>query len=165
MSRLPAPSQQWTERLQHRDPTVICPACFWIGTPRLCLRGGFVIERGLWGLGLATLGIMPVVGDLCAGLGCLPGLLYSVWRRSRRSSVCPQCGANQLVSEEDAYPPACSHFLFSAERSREPGRTQSWPTVAQETAVNSSMSAIGVASRARWTQNVRHSEQKLEERA
>jgi hypothetical protein len=163
MSRLPAPSQQWTERLQHRNPTVICPACFWIGTPRLCLRGSFFIERVLWGLGLATLGIMPLVGELCAGLGCLPGLLYSVWRRSRRSSVCPQCGTNQLVSEEDAYPPACSHFLFSTERSRESDRTQSWPTVAQETAVHSSMSAIGVASQAGRTQNVRDSEQKPEE--
>ena len=130
MSRLPAPSQQRTDRLQHRNPTVMCPACFWIGMPSSYLRGSFVIERALWGLGLATLGTMPVVGELYAGLGCLPGLFYSVWRRSPRSRVCPQCGANQLVSEEDAYPPACSHFLFSAERSSEPDRTKSWSTVA-----------------------------------
>ncbi len=157
MIQLPALSQKCTERLQHRNPTVICPACFWIGMPRLCLRGTLVIESVLWGLGLATLGIMAVGGELYAGLACLPGLFYSVWRRSRRSSVCPQCGANQLVSEEDAYPPACSHFLFSAERSRQPDPTQSrgtqsWSTVAQETAVRSSVYAIGVASQAGWTQ-------------
>ncbi len=151
MSQLPALSRKFAERLQYRNPTVLCPACFWIGMPRLCLRGTFVIESVLWGLGLATLGIMAAVGELYAGLACLPGLVYSVWRRSRRSGVCPQCGANQLVSEEDAYPPACSHFLFSAERSRHPDRTQSWSTVAQETAVRSSVSAIGVASQAGWT--------------
>jgi len=173
MSQLPALSRQFAERLQHRNPTVLCPACFWIGMPRLGLRGTFVIESVLWGLGLATLGIMAAVGELYAGLACLPGLVYSVWRRSRRSGVCPQCGANQLVSEEDAYPPACSHFLFSAERSRQPDQPQSyrtqsyrtqsrgmpsWSTVAQETAVRSSVAAIGVASQAGWTQTEPRSE-------
>ena len=148
MSQLPALSQQCTERLQHQNPTVLCPACFWIGMPRLCLRGTFVIESVLWALGLVTLGIMAVVGELYAGLVCLPGLFYSVWRRSHRSDVCPQCGANELVSEEDAYPPACSHFLFSAERSSEPDRTQSWSPVAQETTTRSSVHAIEVACKA-----------------
>ena len=133
MSQLPALSRQCTERLQHRNPTVLCPACFWIGMPRLGLRGSFVIESVLWGLGLATFGIMAVVGGLYAGLACMPGLFYSVWRRSRRSGVCPQCGANQLVSEENAYPPACSHFLFSAERAGQPDRTQSWRTQSRGT--------------------------------
>ena len=183
MSQLPALSRQFAERLQHRNPTVLCPACFWIGMAQPRLRGSFVTESVLWGLGLAALGIMAVVGELYAGLACLPGLFYSVWRRSRRSGLCPQCGANQLVSEEDAYPPACSHFLFSAERSREPDqpqsyrtqswRTPSWSTVAQETAVRSSMSAIGVSSQAGWTQteprsdshSESYSEQKQEEGA
>lgn len=58
---------------------MICPNCGFQGKPKRSTRGSLMIEIVLW---LAFI---------------FPGLLYSLWRLSTRSSVCPQCGAGNLV--------------------------------------------------------------------
>ena len=127
MSQLPALIQQPAKRLPLTRTALLCPACFWVGSPGSRLRGSGMLESLLWGMGIATLGLTVAAGTISFGLACLPGLFYSVWRRYRRSRRCPQCGRHPLVPEEDAYPPACSHFLFSAEPTRSPAHEQDAP--------------------------------------
>ncbi len=78
---------------------------------------------------LSQLSQLPVV------LACLSGLAYSMWRLYRRPAACPRCGGQPLMPEEAAYPPACSHFLFSTEPRRTPdenrGRSSEGKDVAQ----------------------------------
>ncbi len=50
-----------------------CPACEYVGYPEELIRGGCAIEIILW---------------LCF---LIPGLIYSIWRRSSPSKVCPKC--------------------------------------------------------------------------
>lgn len=58
---------------------VVCLACGHQGPPRASTPGSFAIEVVLW---------------LCF---ILPGLVYSMWRLSRRTAVCSACGATTLV--------------------------------------------------------------------
>ena len=121
MSSLPAVVRLRAEQLSPVPPYLLCPACFWSGLPRSYLRGSLVVEILLWALGVTGVGLLLLVGQLVqllVALLCLPGLGYSVWRRYRRSAVCPQCGSGPLLPEGAVYPPACSHFLFSTEPRR-----------------------------------------------
>ena len=122
LNQLPALTQPSAEPLSPVDADFLCPACFWVGSPQSRPRGSVVIESLLWGFGFVIAGLMVVGEQSSIGLACLPGPVYSVWRRYRRPAACPQCGTHPLVPEDAAYPPACSHFLFSAEPKREENR-------------------------------------------
>lgn len=129
MSSLPAVVQPTAEPLSPAPSHLLCPACFWSGPPQPPRRGSLVVESLLWGLGVTSLGLMLLVGQvaqLLAALPCLPSLGYSVWRRYRRSAACPQCGSGPLLPEDAVYPPACSHFLFSAESGCAPDENRGW---------------------------------------
>lgn len=118
VSQLPAAIRSTAEPLPPVPAHLLCPACFWTGLPRPRLRGSFVFESLLWAVGVTAMGLLLLAGQFAhfpVALPCLPGLGYSVWRRSRRSVTCPQCGSGPLLPEDAVYPPACSHFLFSAE--------------------------------------------------
>ena len=128
-SQLPAVVRPTAEQLPPAPSHLLCPACFWSGLPQPRLRGSFVVESLLWGLGVTSVGLMLLAGQLAqlpVALPCLPGLGYSVWRRYRRSAACPQCGLRPLLPEEAIYPPACSHFLFSTEPGRAPAENRGW---------------------------------------
>lgn len=58
---------------------MICTRCGHAGTPALATPGSILVELVLW---------------LCL---IVPGLIYSLWRLSRRHEVCKACGATQLV--------------------------------------------------------------------
>jgi hypothetical protein len=57
----------------------ICPNCGYQGAPRSITKGSFLIELFLW---------------LCF---IIPGLLYSLWRVSSRTTGCPSCGASNMI--------------------------------------------------------------------
>lgn len=123
MSSLPAVARPRVKRLTPAPANLLCPACFWSGLPQPRLRGSLVVESLLWALGVTSMGLLLLAGQLSqlpVALPCLPGLGYSVWRRYRRSVACPQCGGRPLLPEEAIYPPDCSHFLFSTEPRRAP---------------------------------------------
>jgi len=58
---------------------VRCPQCGFEGRARRRNRGSLLIEVILW---------------LCM---ILPGLLYSIWSRSRKALVCPNCAYPYVV--------------------------------------------------------------------
>jgi hypothetical protein len=57
----------------------VCKQCGTVGKPKSYTPGSILIEIVLW---------------LCF---LVPGLLYSLWRLSRRRSVCSACGSPDLV--------------------------------------------------------------------
>lgn len=97
----------------------VCPACFWVGRPRMAARGSAAVESLLWTAGIAS------AAGFISGV-TLPALLpiwlagpgYSVWRHSRRAPACRQCGTHTLIPEDVACPPAPAHFLFSTQPAR-----------------------------------------------
>lgn len=54
-------------------PSMICPACGTQGNPETQNKGSALIELVLW---------------LCF---IIPGLIYSIWRRSSPNEICPAC--------------------------------------------------------------------------
>ena len=137
MSSLPAVARPRVKRLTPAPANLLCPACFWSGLPQPRLRGSLVVESLLWALGVTSMGLMLLAGQLVqllVALSCLPGLGYSVWRRYRRSAVCPQCGSGPLLPEDAVYPPACSHFLFSTEPRRVPDENRGWSATGKDPA-------------------------------
>lgn len=104
------------------DPPVVerghavCPACFWVGRPRPVARGSAIVESLLWAAGIGSAAGFLFGVTLPALLPLLlagPG--YSVWRHSRRTPACRQCGTYTLIPEDVACPPAPAHFLFSTQ--------------------------------------------------
>ncbi len=127
LSQPPAVVRPTAEQLSYTPSYLLCSACFWSGLPQPRLRGSFVIESLLWAIGVASMGLLLVMGQLShlpVALACLPGLGYSVWRRYCRSVVCPQCGQCPLLPEEALYPPDCAHFLFSTEPKQVPDESR-----------------------------------------
>lgn len=57
----------------------ICKACGFTGTPIKKKKGNGWIELILW---------------FCFGI---PGLIYSIWRRSNRPKVCARCGSGDVI--------------------------------------------------------------------
>jgi ribosomal protein S27AE len=57
----------------------ICPNCGYQGTPKSITKGSFLIELVLW---------------ICF---LIPGLIYSLWRVSSRTTGCPKCGAQHMI--------------------------------------------------------------------
>lgn len=60
-------------------PTYFCTTCGATSTGNLDNKGSLLIEIVLW---------------LCF---LIPGLIYSIWRRSGRKNACEQCGATTLI--------------------------------------------------------------------
>jgi hypothetical protein len=58
---------------------MICARCGSIGVPDRVTRGGCLIELVLW----------------CFMI--VPGLIYSIWRRSAKPTICKSCGSTELV--------------------------------------------------------------------
>jgi hypothetical protein len=58
---------------------LICSACGTTGKPKSETPGSILIEIILW---------------LCF---IVPGLIYSIWRHTKRHDVCRSCGAAQLL--------------------------------------------------------------------
>jgi hypothetical protein len=56
-----------------------CPNCGTVAKPKKVTRGSFLIEVVLW---------------LCF---LIPGLIYSIWRLTTKASVCPRCGAPNMI--------------------------------------------------------------------
>lgn len=56
-----------------------CKSCGTVGEPASSTPGSISIEVVLW---------------LCF---IVPGLIYSLWRLSRRHKVCPSCGSTEIV--------------------------------------------------------------------
>ena len=138
MSSLPAVARPRVQRLTSAPANLLCPACFWSGLPQPRMRGSLVVESLLWALGVTSMGLLLLAGQLSqlpVALPCLPGLGYSVWRRYRRSVACPQCGRRPLLPEEAIYPPDCSHFLFSTEPRRVPDENRGWSSAGKATAL------------------------------
>lgn len=104
----------------------VCPACFWVGRPRMVARGSAVVESLLWTAGIASAAgfisgvTLPVLLPIWLAA---PG--YSVWRHSRRAPACRQCGTHTLIPEDVACPPAPEHFLFSTQPARGESRPAS----------------------------------------
>ena len=53
---------------------VVCTSCGYVGEPKVITKGSMDVEIVLW---------------LCF---LIPGLIYSVWRRSSGQDGCPSCG-------------------------------------------------------------------------
>ena len=58
---------------------LFCRNCETIARPKKVTQGSFIIECFLW--------LMFI----------LPGLIYSIWRLTTRRSVCPKCGAPNML--------------------------------------------------------------------
>ncbi|MBN1254923.1 MAG: hypothetical protein JXA50_06590 [Deltaproteobacteria bacterium] len=58
---------------------LICPNCGYLVRPKKVVKGSILIEVFLWLLFI------------------IPGLLYSLWRLSTKTSVCPACGTPNPV--------------------------------------------------------------------
>lgn len=57
----------------------VCTNCFYVGNGVKHTPGSFLIELVLW---------------LCF---FVPGIIYSIWRLSARTEVCPLCGAADMI--------------------------------------------------------------------
>lgn len=60
-------------------PALICATCGTVGQLKTVTPGSILIEIVLW---------------LCL---IIPGLIYSIWRHTRRHRACAACGASTLV--------------------------------------------------------------------
>lgn len=61
------------------NSSTICRSCGATGNPKSVTPGHFLIEVLLW----------------CCFL--VPGLIYSIWRVSKRHKACRSCGSRELV--------------------------------------------------------------------
>jgi hypothetical protein len=67
-------------KIRNKQPKImVCMRCCNIGIPKIETHGSILIEIILW---------------LCF---FIPGLIYSIWRRSSRKKICPNCGSTELV--------------------------------------------------------------------
>jgi hypothetical protein len=62
-----------------KTPSLICTQCGSVDGPKSKTKGSMLIELILW----------------CCML--IPGLIYSIWRLTTRSSVCKSCESPQMV--------------------------------------------------------------------
>src|ERR1700724_520553 len=67
-----------------------CQHCGAIGMPVTRVKGSFLLESLLW-LGL-------LIGGLIVSWWLLlPAVVYSVWRLTTKDTVCPSCGAPNMI--------------------------------------------------------------------
>src|SRR3982750_2071055 len=77
------------ERETHMSD-IVCTSCGYVGEPTILTKGSLGVEVILW---------------LCF---LLPGLIYSVWRRSTQHEGCPKCGHTALIPRAS---PMAQNFL------------------------------------------------------
>lgn len=70
---------------------VYCKRCGTTGAAQRVLPGSVLIELLLW---------------LCF---LLPGLLYTLWRNSRRYEACENCGADEIIPADAPLAPEAAH--------------------------------------------------------
>ena len=63
------------------DGIQICETCGAKGVPVKVIKGSIIVELILW------------------LLGCLPGLIYSIWRLTTKAVVCSGCGGHTIPLE------------------------------------------------------------------
>lgn len=61
---------------------IYCPRCKYQGKAKRAMKGSFVIELVLW----------------CFFI--IPGVIYSLWRLTTKSKVCPDCGEDKLIPHD-----------------------------------------------------------------
>ena len=61
---------------------MVCGNCGSLGKPKKRTRGSFFIEVILW---------------ICF---IVPGVVYSIWRLTTKESVCPKCGAPNMLPKD-----------------------------------------------------------------
>lgn len=71
-------------KILRTNPVLVCTRCHEIGEARMELAGNGLVELALWLLLL------------------VPGIIYSIWRRSSRHPVCQSCGSTELVPIDSA---------------------------------------------------------------
>lgn len=91
-------------------PFMVCTTCGHCGRGRRRVKGSMLIEVVLW---LALI---------------VPGLIYSLWRLSTRSSVCESCGAGALVQPDS---PVGRRMLAGMGLATPPAPGQKWAPRAQ----------------------------------
>lgn len=60
----------------------ICTVCGHVGYPVKQVKGSFLVEVALWFIFL------------------LPGLIYSIWRLTSQSKVCPKCHNTTMIPDD-----------------------------------------------------------------
>ena len=70
---------RWHPGERAEKPLFVCLDCHSIGQPIITVRGSLWLEVFLW------------------ILGGFPGILYSLWRLTTRSQVCPRCGKPSMI--------------------------------------------------------------------
>lgn len=60
------------------DGNQICETCGATGAPVKVIKGNILVELVLW------------------LLGCLPGLIYTIWRLTTKAVVCGGCGGHMI---------------------------------------------------------------------
>ena len=66
------------QNIAYDEGSRFCPACGGIGEPQRENRGTFVVELLLW-------------------LLCIPGIIYSYWRRSTKIEKCAYCSKTGVL--------------------------------------------------------------------
>ena len=83
-----------SEGVEMASNQLFCTACYWHGyNGKVKTRGSFAAEVVVWGVFL-------VAAYFVGCLLFLPALLYSVWRLTGRTTVCPGCGHEALIPLE-----------------------------------------------------------------
>jgi len=67
------------ENIQIVSEPMVCKDCHFCGYPQIALKGKLVFEILLW----------------CCYL--VPGLLYTIWRRTNKVKVCEKCQGSNLI--------------------------------------------------------------------
>jgi hypothetical protein len=79
--------------------SVICTRCGHQGNPTSETPGSFILEVFLW--------LMFIV----------PGVIYSLWRLSKRRKVCRSCGSPELVPLDSPRGKQLSKSVFASDQS------------------------------------------------
>lgn len=58
---------------------LVCRSCGFVGSSRRDIKGSVVVELFLWFVFL------------------LPGLIYSIWRLTTKSEICPKCKSTSMI--------------------------------------------------------------------
>jgi len=71
-----------------------CLQCESVAVPVTRMKGSTVIEALLW--------VLMIVPELIYSLWerilmIVPGFIYSLWRQNTKESVCPRCGAPDMI--------------------------------------------------------------------
>lgn len=68
----------------------VCTSCGYVGKPKSYIKGSFIIELILWGLGIIFLFIFGFIT-------LIPGFIYTLWRVSTKYKGCRNCKSNSII--------------------------------------------------------------------